>query len=104
MAPYGYAITLFVLGYLVSFTYFTDYLRRVHHGTYVDLGEPKLMTSSRSVEDQSKLLLALLNSWGFIFSSAHTQLEDFRLSMFVWWMRIVIAGSLLLFVGLFFRS
>jgi len=104
MAPYGYAITLFILGYLVSFVYFTDYLRRVHHVTYVDLGEPKLTTSSRSLDDQSKVLLALFSTWGFIFSSAHAQLGDFWLSIFVWWMRIVILGCFLLFVGLFFRS
>jgi hypothetical protein len=101
MAPYGNAITLFFLGYLVSFVYFTDYLRRFHHGTYVDLGEPGFPIT-RSLEEQSKLLLALLSLWGFIFSSPHTKLGDFRLSLFVWWMRCVILGCLFLFVGLFF--
>jgi hypothetical protein len=102
MAPYGYAITLFFLGYLVSFVYFTDYLRRFHHKTYVDLGEPAFPTASSSLEEQSKSLLALISLWGLIFSSAHTQLGDSRLSLFVWWMRFVILGCLVLFVGLFF--
>jgi hypothetical protein len=80
---------------------FTDYLRRFHHGTYVDLGEPGFPIN-RSLEQQRKSLLALFSLWGFIFSSAHAQLGDSRLSLFVWWMRLIILGCLLLFAGLFF--
>jgi hypothetical protein len=101
MTLYGYVIMFFFLGYLVSFVQFTDYLRRFHRGTYVDLGEPGFPTY-RSLEEQRKLLLALVSLWGFIFSSAHAQLGDSRLSLFVWWMRFIIVGCLL--VGLFFLS
>src|SRR5579863_7632345 len=101
MTPYAFTIISFFLGYLVSVTYFTNYLRRFHHRTYVDLGEPGFPTTSSSLEEQSKLLGALFYLWGFIFSGAHTQLGDSRLSLLVWWMRFIISGCLLLFVGLF---
>jgi hypothetical protein len=48
-----------------------------------------------------KLLGALFYLWGFIFSGAHEQLADRRLSLFVWWMRFIISGCLILFVGFF---
>jgi hypothetical protein len=101
MTLYGYVMMFFYLGYLVSFVQFTDYLRRFHHGTYVDLGEPGFPIN-RSLEQQRKSLLSLISLLGFIFSSAHTQLGDARLSLFVWWMRFTIVGCLLLFAGLFF--
>jgi hypothetical protein len=95
-------VFLFFLGYVVSFGYFTNYLRRFHRGTYVDLGEPRDPTSSDSLQEIMKLLGALFYLWGFIFSGAHEQLADPRLSLFVWWMRLIISGCLILFVGLFF--
>jgi hypothetical protein len=99
---YPYTVFLFFVGYVVSFGYFTNYLRRFHRGTYVDLGEPGFPTASSSLEKKMKLLGALFYLWGFIFSGAHERLGDSRLSLFVWWMRFIISGCLILFVGLFF--
>jgi hypothetical protein len=95
-------MTFFTVGYLVSIIYFTDYLRRIHYRTWVNLGEPELAKiRTGSIQDAAQQLQAFIATWGFIFSNAYVSMGDSRLSILVWWLRILIAGCLLLFPGVF---
>jgi hypothetical protein len=97
---YPTVMGLFIIGYLVSIINFTDYLRRTHYRTWVDLGEPELAkVRTGSIQDSAQQLQAFLATWRFIFSNAHATMKDARLSTLVLRLRILIAGCLLLFLG-----
>jgi hypothetical protein len=99
---YPTVMGLFIVSYLVSILNFTDYLRRTHYRTWVGLGEPELAkVRTGSVSDSAQQLQAFLATWRFIFSNAHAAMKDARLSALVLRLRILIAGCLLLFLGVF---
>jgi len=95
-------MTFFIVGYLVSIIYFIDYLRRNHYRTWVNLGEPELAKiRTGSIRDGVQQLQAFIATWVFIFSNAYASIGDPRLSILVWRLRILIAGCLVLFPGVF---
>jgi hypothetical protein len=99
---YPTVMAFFVIGYLVSIINFTDYLRHTHYRTWVDLGEPEVAkVRTGSIQDSAQQLQAFLATWQFIFSNAHATMKDSRLSTLVLPLRILIAGCLLLFLGVF---
>ena len=94
------ALTFFLVGYLVSITYFIDYLRRTHYRTWVSLGKPDLAKiRTGSIRDAAQQLQAFFATWGFIFGNGYAAMGDSRLRTFVWQLRILIAGCCFLFVG-----
>jgi hypothetical protein len=103
MPSYEALMGIFVVGYLVSILYFIGYLQRVHHRTWVNLGEPQLIKIVGPIQDQARQLRALLETWRFIFSGAHVSMEDSRLSTLVWSLRMLILGVLFSFIGAIFR-
>jgi hypothetical protein len=95
-------MTFFIVGYLISIIYFIDYLRRNQYRTWANLGEPELAKiRTGSTQDAAQQLQAFIATWGFIFSNAYASMGDSRLSILVWRLRILIAGCLLLFPGVF---
>jgi len=95
-------MTFFIVGYLVSIIYFIDYLRRNHYRTWVNLGEPELAKiRTGSIRDGVQQVQAFIATWAFIFSNVYASMGDPRLSILVWRLRILIAGCLLLFPGVF---
>jgi hypothetical protein len=97
---YPTVMAFFFIGYLVSIIHFTDYLRRIHYRTWGYLGEPEpARVLTGSMQDGIQQLRAFLATWRFIFSNAHATMKDARLSTLVLRLRILIAGCLLLFLG-----
>ena len=103
MPSYESLMGIFVVGYLVSILFFIGYLQRVHHRTWVNLGEPQLIKIIGPIQDQARQLRAFFEVWRFIFSGAHVGMEDSRLSTLVWWLRMLILGMLFSFIGAIFR-
>ena len=93
-------MTFSFVGYLVSITYFADYLRRAHYRTWVKLGEPDLAKiRTGSIRASAQQLYAFFATWGFIFSNGYANMGDSRLTTLVWRLRILIAGCFVLFFG-----
>jgi len=91
-----FGLTVFTLGYLAIYVYFVSYLRRVHPVTWSDLGAPEQPWSvgGYSIQPQMQQLGAVFTTWRFIFSNAHATMEDMRLKVLVWFLRLFIAGCL----------
>ena len=99
---YFFLILAFFLGYLASIFYFIGYLRRDHTAIWANLGRPDfLKVQGASLDVQFKQLVALFSTWKFIFTGAHTSMNDSRLSTLVWLLRVLIVGCIVLFAGLF---
>ena len=86
-----------ILIYLGSLTYLMGYLRRVHTGIWVDLGQPSMSVDfARNASFRSGFLIL-----GYVFSNRCKKLEDSRLNAVIWLVRVFFALSLVFFLVFF---
>jgi hypothetical protein len=72
-------------------------------GTWDNLGRPDFAKIRNApIQVQFQQLQAAFSIWRFIFSNAHASMNDTWLSALVWLLRVLIAGCLFTFAGLFF--
>jgi hypothetical protein len=98
---YAFFFSLAVLGYLGSFSYLMDYLRRVHFSIWAELGQPEF-PAQRSNDDSLQSTGSVFLTFGFVFSNRHKHPADLKLTALIWLIRILFVLSLLLFAGIFY--
>jgi hypothetical protein len=97
---YVLLLSLSILIYLGSITYLMGYLRRIHAATWMDLGQPA-MSVDFARNNTFQFAQSGFLTLGYVFSSRYKKLEDDRLNVLIWLIRVLLLLSLVLFSGLF---